>query len=128
MYAEAMGCDRPKDDECGQETSIEARKVNLMHIVLDLTSTSEHIQAFARCLGQDGYDIRDVLPIEWEADLHAGFGVRLPQLLHCAGCYPESDGSCRRYLPVRGFLYQVCGEGDIALSLKTLSQEEKSMS
>jgi hypothetical protein len=41
-----------KAGECGQETSIEARKVGLVKIVFEITTTCEHIQALADELGE----------------------------------------------------------------------------
>ncbi len=41
-----------KAGECGQETSIEAHKVDLTHVVFDITTTCEHIQALADELGR----------------------------------------------------------------------------
>ncbi len=41
-----------KAGECGQESSIEARKVSPMHIVVDITTTCEHVQALADELGE----------------------------------------------------------------------------
>jgi hypothetical protein len=38
--------------QCGQETSIEARKVDVTHIAFEITTTCEHIQALAEALGQ----------------------------------------------------------------------------
>jgi len=40
-----------KAGECGQETSIEARKVDPTHVLLEVTTTCEHIQALADALG-----------------------------------------------------------------------------
>jgi len=41
-----------KAGECGQETSIEARKVDLTHVAFEITTTCEHIQALAGALGE----------------------------------------------------------------------------
>jgi len=41
-----------KAGECGQETSIEARKVDLTHVAFEITTTCEHIQALSEALGQ----------------------------------------------------------------------------
>jgi hypothetical protein len=41
-----------KAGECGQETSIEARKVSPTKVVFDITTTCEHIQALADVLGE----------------------------------------------------------------------------
>jgi len=41
-----------KAGECGQETSIEARKVDLTHVAFEITTTCEHIQALANELGE----------------------------------------------------------------------------
>jgi hypothetical protein len=36
---------------CGQETSIEARKIDPTHVTFEITTTCEHIQALADALG-----------------------------------------------------------------------------
>jgi hypothetical protein len=41
-----------KAGACGQETSIEARKVDMTHVAFEITTTCEHIQALAKALGQ----------------------------------------------------------------------------
>ena len=41
-----------KAGECGQETSIEARKVSPTRMIFEITSTCEHVQALAEELGQ----------------------------------------------------------------------------
>lgn len=41
-----------KAGECGQETSIEARKVDQTHVAFEITTTCEHIQALAEALGE----------------------------------------------------------------------------
>ncbi len=41
-----------KAGECGQETSIEARKVDPVKIAFEITTTCEHIQALADELGK----------------------------------------------------------------------------
>ena len=41
-----------KAGECGQETSIEARKIDPIKVVLEVTTTCEHIQALADELGE----------------------------------------------------------------------------
>jgi len=41
-----------KAGECGQETSIEARKVSPIGIAFEITTTCEHIQALADELGE----------------------------------------------------------------------------
>ena len=41
-----------KAGECGQETSIEARKVDPTHVAFEITTTCEHIQALAEALGE----------------------------------------------------------------------------
>jgi len=41
-----------KAGECGQETSIEARKVDPIKMVFEITTTCEHIQALADELGE----------------------------------------------------------------------------
>ncbi|HEC33720.1 MAG TPA: hypothetical protein ENI37_03265 [Chloroflexi bacterium] len=41
-----------KAGECGQETSIEARKVSPIRIAFEITTTCEHIQALADELGE----------------------------------------------------------------------------
>ena len=41
-----------KAGECEQETSIEARKVDMTHVAFEITTTCEHIQALAEALGQ----------------------------------------------------------------------------
>jgi hypothetical protein len=41
-----------KAGECGQETSIEARKMDMTHVAFEITTTCEHIQALAEALGQ----------------------------------------------------------------------------
>ena len=41
-----------KAGECGQESSIEARKVSPTKVVFDITTTCEHIQALADELGE----------------------------------------------------------------------------
>ncbi|MGB9723973.1 MAG: DUF6951 family protein [Chloroflexia bacterium] len=41
-----------KAGECGQETSIAARKVDPTHVVLEITTTCEHVQALAGALGE----------------------------------------------------------------------------
>lgn len=41
-----------KAGECGQETSIEARKISPTHVVFEITTTCEHIQALAEELGE----------------------------------------------------------------------------
>ena len=38
--------------ECGQETSIEARKVSPTKMVFEITTTCEHVQALAEELGE----------------------------------------------------------------------------
>ena len=41
-----------KAGACGQETSIEARKVDMTHVAFEITTTCEHIQALAEALGR----------------------------------------------------------------------------
>jgi len=41
-----------KAGECGQESSIAARKVDPTHVVFEITTTCEHIQALADGLGR----------------------------------------------------------------------------
>jgi len=41
-----------KAGQCGQETSIEARKVDMTHVAFEITTTCEHIQALADELGE----------------------------------------------------------------------------
>jgi len=41
-----------KAGECGQESSIEARKVSPVEVVFDITTTCEHTQALADELGK----------------------------------------------------------------------------
>ena len=41
-----------KAGECGQETSIEARKVDMTHVAFEIATTCEHIQALAEVLDQ----------------------------------------------------------------------------
>jgi hypothetical protein len=41
-----------KAGACGQETSIEARKVDPTHVAFGITTTCEHIQALAEALGE----------------------------------------------------------------------------
>lgn len=41
-----------KAGECGQETSIEARKVSPTQVVFDITTTCEHIRTLSDQLGQ----------------------------------------------------------------------------
>lgn len=41
-----------KAGECGQETSIEARKVSPTKMIFEITTTCEHVQALAEELGE----------------------------------------------------------------------------
>ncbi len=41
-----------KAGECGQETTIEARKIDLVKMAFDINTTCEHIQALADELGE----------------------------------------------------------------------------
>ncbi|MBC7263369.1 MAG: hypothetical protein H5T64_03310 [Chloroflexi bacterium] len=41
-----------KAGQCGQETTIEARKTDATHVTFEITSTCEHIQALAEALGK----------------------------------------------------------------------------
>ncbi|RLC66842.1 MAG: hypothetical protein DRI52_11520 [Chloroflexi bacterium] len=41
-----------KAGECGEETTIEARKISPTKMVFDITTTCEHIQALAEALGE----------------------------------------------------------------------------
>jgi hypothetical protein len=87
-----------KAGECGQETSVEARKVDPTHVVFEITTTCEHIQALADALGEVDVAHDMSCPLERNAGLHAGDGARLPQQLHRARRHPESDGGRRRHL------------------------------
>ena len=41
-----------KAGACGQETTLEARKVDPTHVAFEITTTCEHIQALAEALGE----------------------------------------------------------------------------
>lgn len=53
-----------KAGECGQETSVTARKTDMTHIAFDITTTCEHIQALADELGEVevGHEMSCALP------------------------------------------------------------------
>jgi len=41
-----------KADECGQETSVAARRVSPTKVVFEITTTCQHVQALADALGE----------------------------------------------------------------------------